>query len=150
MFCKNCHASNEDDARYCIHCGATLSAVRRVMLLFRKRWFDAALSLNRVPLLSSLFDVSFKQGFSIKIIRLIYGLSILSAVLVALLSIIAGFYSSSLFGIFMLLIGGPLLLLLIVLYSRIVLEVILFHFRTDPETKTEEQPASTEGIEWNV
>jgi hypothetical protein len=51
----------------------------------------------------------------------------------------------------MLLIGAPLIFLLIVLYSRVLLEVILFNFRTaDHEAGAVEQPESTDAIEWNV
>lgn len=151
MFCNYCDASNDNDAEFCINCGGSLSKLRRVKMLLHKRLFNTVFSLNKVPFLQALFDVSFNQFVSLKIIKVIYALSIFSAGLVALISIVAGFYGSLFFGIFMLLIGAPLIFLLIVLYSRVLLEVILLNFRTaDREAGAVEQPESTDAIEWNV
>jgi len=151
MFCNYCGASNENDAEFCINCGESLSKFRRVKKFLHKRLLNARFPLNKAYLLKALFDVSFEQFVSFKIIKFIYGLSILSAGLIALLFVIAGFRVSLLFGIFVLLIGAPLIFLLIVLYSRVLLEVILFNFRTaDHEAGAVEQPESTDGIEWNV
>jgi hypothetical protein len=120
-------------------------------MLLHRRWFNTVFSLHKVPFLQTLIDISFNQLVSFKIIKLIYGLSILFAGLVALLFVIAGFHASWWFGIFVLLIGAPLIFLLIVLYSRVVLEVILFNFRMgDPKIKKEEQPEPVDSIEWNV
>jgi hypothetical protein len=112
---------------------------------------NARFRLNKAYLLKALFDVSFEQFVSFKIIKFIYGLSILSAGLIALLFVIAGFRVSLLFGIFVLLIGAPLIFLLIILYSRILLEMILVNSRmVDHKAKTERQPESMDNIEWNV
>jgi len=55
------------------------------------------------------------------------------------------------FGILVLLIGAPLIFLLIVLYSRVVLELVLFNFGTaDSKAKKEEPPEPVDSIEWNV
>jgi uncharacterized membrane protein len=120
-------------------------------MLLHKRLFNTVFSLNKVPFLQALIDTSFNQLVSFKIIKLIYALSIFSAGLVALISIIVGFYGSLFFGIIMLLIGAPLIFLLIVLYSRIFLEMILVNFRrADHKIKKEEQPESVDSIEWNI
>ncbi len=151
MFCNYCGASNDNDAKFCINCGGSLSKLRRIKMHLDNRLFNTGFSFHTLPFLQALFDVSFNQFVSLKIIRVIYALSIFSAGLVALISIIAGFYGSLFFGIFMLLIGAPLIFLLIVLYSRVLLEVILFNFRTaDHEAEAVEQPESTDAIEWNV
>jgi len=151
MFCNDCGASNDNDAEFCINCGGSLSKLQRGKMLLHRRLLNMVFSLNQVPFLQALIDTSFNQFVSLKIIKVIYALSIFSAGLVALISIIAGFYGSLFFGIFMLLIGAPLIFLLIVLYSRVLLEVILFNFRTaDHEAEAVEQPESTDGIEWNV
>ncbi len=151
MFCNYCGASNDNDAEFCINCGGSLSKLRRIKMHLDNRLFKTGFSFHTIPFLQALFDVSFNQFVSLKIIKVIYALSIFSAGLVALISIIAGFYGSLFFGIFMLLIGAPLIFLLIVLYSRVLLEVILFNFRTaDHEAEAVEQPESTDGIEWNV
>ena|SRR4030043_2231177 len=151
MFCNYCGASNENDAEFCINCGESLSKFRRVKKFLHKRLLNARFPLNKAYLLKALFDVSFEQFVSFKIIKFIYGLSILSAGLIALLFVIAGFRVSLLFGIFVLLIGAPLIFLLIILYSRILLEMILVNSRmVDHKAKTERQPESMDNIEWNV
>jgi len=151
MFCNYCDASNDNDAEFCINCGGSLSKLRRVKMLLHTRLFNTVFSLNKVPFLQTLIDTSFNQLVSFKIIKLIYALSILFAGLVALLFVIAGFRTSLLFGIFVLLIGAPLIFLLIVLYSKIFLEMILVNFRrADHKIKKEEQPESVDSIEWNI
>lgn len=151
MFCNHCGVPNEIDAKFCIHCGGSLSKFRRVKMVLHNRLSNRGFSFHTIPLLQALFDLSFNQFVGLKIIKVIYALSIFSAGLIALVSIIAGFHSSLFLGILMLLIGAPLIFLLIVLYSRVLLEVILFNFQTaDPKAETEEQPESTDGIEWNV
>ncbi len=151
MCCNYCGASNDNDAEFCINCGGSLSKPRRGKMLLHRRLLNMVFSLNKVPFLQALIDTSFNQLVSFKIIKLIYSLSILFAGLVALLFVIAGFHASLFFGIFMLLIGAPLIFLLIVLYSRIFLEMILVNFRrADHKIKKEEQPESVDSIEWNV
>lgn len=151
MLCNHCETPIEIDAKFCIQCGGALSKFRRVKMLLHNRLSNTGFSFHTIPFLQALFDLSFNQFVSLKIIKVIYALSIFSAGLVALVSIIVGFRSSLFLGIFMLLIGAPLIFLLILLYSRVLLEVILFNFRTHgPETETREQPESTDGIEWNV
>ena len=151
MCCNDCGASNDNDAEFCINCGGSLSKPRRGKMLLHRRLLNMVFSLNQVPFLQALIDTSFNQLVSFKIIKLIYALSILFAGLVALLFVIAGFHASLFFGIFMLLIGAPLIFLLIVLYSRIFLEMILVNFRrADHKIKKEEQPESVDSIEWNI
>lgn len=151
MFCNYCDASNDNDAEFCINCGGSLSKLRRIKMHLDNRLFKTGFSFHTIPFLQALFDVSFNQFVSLKIIKVIYALSIFSAGLVALISIIAGFYGSLFFGIFMLLIGAPLIFLLIILYSRILLEMILVNSRmVDHKAKTERQPESMDNIEWNV
>ena len=151
MFCNHCGVSNEIDAKFCIHCGGSLSKFRRVKMLLHNQLSNTGFSFHTIPLSQALLDLSFNQFVSLKIIKVIYGLSIFAAGLVALVSIIAGFHGSLFLGILMLLIGAPLIFLLIVLYNRVLLEVVLFIFRTaDSEAVSEEQPDSTDGIEWNV
>ena len=151
MFCNYCGASNDNDAEFCINCGGSLSKLRRIKMHLDNRLFKTGFSFHTIPFLQALFDVSFNQFVSLKIIKVIYALSIFSAGLVALISIVAGFYGSLFFGIFMLLIGAPLIFLLIILYSRILLEMILVNSRmVDHKAKTERQPESMDNIEWNV
>ena len=151
MVCNDCGALNENDAAFCIHCGGSFSKLRRAKMLFQKRWFKADFSLHKNPFFQALIDTSFNQLVSLKIIKRVYGLSILFAGLVALLFVIAGFHNSLWFGMLVLFIGAPLIFLLIALYSRVLLELVLFNFGTaDNKAKKEEPPEPVDSIEWNV
>ncbi|MBM4307923.1 MAG: DUF4282 domain-containing protein [Deltaproteobacteria bacterium] len=151
MICNDCGALNENDAQFCIHCGGSLSKFQKLKILLHNPLSHKRGSFRILPFLHALFDLSFKQRVSLKVIKAIYILSILSAALAALICIIAGFYGPRFFGIFMLLIGAPLIFLLVVLYSRVLLEAVLFKFQTaDPKPETEKQPDLTDEIKWNV
>jgi len=151
MVCNECGASNENDAAFCIHCGESFSKLRKIKNLLHEHLSHTTLSFRSPHLFKALFDISFKQFVSIKIIKVVYALSIFSAALAALVCIIAGFYGPRFLGIFMLLIGAPLIFLLIVLYSRVIMELVLFNFGTgEPKVKQEEPPEPVDSIEWNV
>lgn len=151
MVCNDCGVSNENDAAFCIYCGGSFSKLRKIKMLLHNRLSHSGFSF-RIPLfLRPLFDLSFKQFVSLKVIKVIYVLSIFFAGLIALVSIIAGFNDSLFFGIFILLIGAPLIFLLIVLYSRVLLETVLFNFQADdPKIESKEQPESIDVIDWKV
>ena len=78
---------------------------------------------------SALFDFSFKSFITSKIIRVLYFLSIAGAALWSLRLIVGGFQESAGAGLLMLLIGGPLAFLVVVIYARVLLEIILVVFR---------------------
>ena len=92
--------------------------------------------------------------------KFLYGISILSAGLIALLLVIVGFRVSMMLGIFSLLIGAPLVFLLIVIYTRVLLETILVIFRMADHLANagmvkdiidrEEDSESRDGIQWNI
>jgi hypothetical protein len=156
MFCTNCGASNKDDAKSCIHCAESLSEVQIGESLSRVRGFRDVSILKKVDLLRALFNFSFNQWVSPKIMKFLYGLSILSAGLIALFFIIMGFNVSMGFGIFSLFIGAPLIFLLTVIYSRVLLEMILVIFRMADHmaeigmSNMEEKSESRDSIQWNI
>lgn len=78
---------------------------------------------------ASLFDFSFETFITAKIVKILYGLSIAAGGLFALFQIVNGFLTSAGMGLLMLLIGGPLLFLVSVIYARVLLEIILVIFR---------------------
>jgi len=115
-----------------------------------KRLKDVSL-LKKGSFLQALFDFSFNHFFTPKIIKLLYGLSIFSAGLIAVLFIIFGFSASTGFGIFALLIGAPLIFLLAVICCRIYLELMTAIFRiTETLANRGEKPEPKDGIQWNV
>jgi hypothetical protein len=161
MFCTNCGASNKDDAKFCLNCSESLGEVQIEEKLSRSRGFIKEMStLKKVDFLQGLFRLSFNQFVSPKIMKFLYGFSILWAGLIALFFIIAGFRISSWFGIFALFLGAPLIFLLTVMYSRVFLEMILVIFRIADHlaehptdiglSDTEEIQESKDSIQWNI
>ena len=151
MFCRNCGDSNEDDAKFCIHCGKSLSKARREKKPLHTGMLTGVLLLKKVDFLRTLFDFSSNHFVSSKIMKSLYGLSILSAGLIAFLFVIVGFNTSLLFGIFVLLIGAPLVFLLSVIYSRVFLEMILVIFRiADHTAHIGDTSESSDDIQWKI
>ena len=149
MFCGCCGASNLEDAEFCINCGESMSQVQGKSS--RPTGLKDVSLLKKGSLLQALFDFSFNHFFTPKIIRLLYGLSIFFAGLIAVVLIIFGFSVSMGFGIVALLIGAPLIFLLAVTCSRIYLELMIAIFRiAETPVNRGEKPEPKEGIEWNV
>jgi heme A synthase len=156
MFCTHCGASNKDDAKLCINCNESLGDNPIQEKLSRLKVSNDLPHLKKVHFLHPLFDFSFNQFVTIKMVKVLYLLSMLSAGVMALSLIIAGFNASVGLGIFALLIGAPLIFFLIVISSRVFLEMILVVFRAaDPKPErgavnVKEKPESKDGIQWNV
>jgi len=156
MFCTNCGTSNKKDSKFCINCAESLSEVQIAERLSRARVLKNASYLKKIDFLRTLLDFSFSQFVGLKIVKFLYGLSILFAVLLALSFIVAGFNASTWLGILALLIGAPLTFLLTVISSRVLLEMVLVIFRMADRMEnirlvdTEENPESRDGIQWNV
>jgi hypothetical protein len=151
MFCTNCGASNKEDAKFCVNCGESLSEVQGKEKVLPARELKDMSLLKKVSFLQTLFDFSFNEFATAKLIKLLYGVSILSAGLMALLFIIVGFNTSTGFGIFALLIGAPLIFLLAVISSRVILEMILaISHIAQRTTDKAERPESKDSIQWNV
>ena len=151
MFCTSCGASNMDDAEFCVNCGESMSQDQRKDKSLRPKGLRDVSVLKKGSLPQALFDFSFNHFFTPKIIKLLYGLSIFSAGLIAILFIIFGFSTSTGFGIFALLVGAPLIFLLAAIYSRICLELMIAVFRiAETLVNKGERPEPKDGIEWNV
>lgn len=84
---------------------------------------------SEVGFLSALFDFSFTNLITKKIIRLLYIISVIAYALLALAFVITSFNVNAGFGVFTLLILAPLLFLLAVIYVRVMLELIMVLFR---------------------
>jgi hypothetical protein len=151
MFCTSCGASNLDDAEFCVNCGESTNQDQGKETSSRPKGPKDVSLLKKGSLLQALFDFSFNHFFTSKIIKLLYGLSIFSAGLIAILFIIFGFSVSTGFGIFALLVGAPLIFLLASICSRITLELMVAVFRiADTLADRREEPEPKDGIEWNV
>jgi hypothetical protein len=151
MFCTCCGASNLYDAEFCVNCGESMSQDQGKEKSFRPKGLKDVPVLKKGGFLQALFEFSFNHFFTVKIIKLLYGLSIFSAGLIAILFIIFGFSASTGFGIFALLVGAPLIFLLAAIYSRISLELMIAIFRiAETLVNRAEKPEPKDGIQWNV
>jgi hypothetical protein len=169
MFCINCGTSIREDTKFCVHCHESLFEIQSEESISPAKPLNHRPFFKKFDFVQGLFDLSFTQWISPKIIKYLYVLSILSAGLMALFFAIIGFKTSMLFGTFALLIGSPLLFLLTVGYSRVLLETVLIFFRiADSMTnfgmskkeedsithismlKKEEKSESRDSIQWNI
>ncbi len=145
MFCTNCGTSNKDDEKFCIHCGEPLTETEVKKNPFGERM------LKKANFLQALFDFSFNQLVTSKITKFLYTLSILYAGLLSFLCIVVGFNVSKGLGIFILIIGAPLIFLLTVLYSRMLLEMFIVILRMAQHTaEITKRAGSKDGIQWNI
>jgi hypothetical protein len=156
MYCTNCGAPNQENAKFCVNCDESLSDVQIEESLARPRVLNHVSYLKKINLLQALCDFSFDQFISPRIIKFLFPLSIFVASLMALFFVIAGFHVSRVLGIFLLFVGAPLIFLFVVIYSRVLLEIILAVSRmSDRMAKvsmadTEEKSESRDSIQWNV
>lgn len=84
---------------------------------------------------NTLFDFSFSEFVTIKIIKVIYGIGILIAAIAALLIIINGFSSSFFVGI-LAIIFSPIVFIIYTILVRVWLEVVIVLFRISEDVKT--------------
>ena len=161
MFCTNCGASNKNGVTLCVNCGESLTDNHIEDRLSRLRGLDNVPSSNKFGFLRPLFDFSFRRSINVKMMRVLYLLSILCAGWVALVLILSGFETFFPFWRVALLIGAPVVFLSAVIFSRVFLEMILVVFRIADHTvdrgvadrarpKEKEKAEPREGIEWNV
>jgi hypothetical protein len=156
MFCTNCGASNIEEARFCVNCAESLGEIQIEVKLSRPILKKDTSIFKKVLLLRALFDFSFNQFVSPKILKFLYGLTMFSGILIAIFFAIAGFKASIVFGIFALFIGAPLIFLLTVIYSRVLLETAFMIFRISDQlaeidtASAEEKSEPRESIQWNI
>jgi len=151
MFCTNCGASNKEDAKFCVNCGEPLSENQEAEKPSRPRGLKDMSFIKKFDFLHPIFDFSFNQFITSKVVKFLYGLSIFAAGLMAIVFVIFGFSISVGFGVFTLLIGAPLIFLLTVIYSRVCLEIIIAIFRIAENTgPREEKLEAKDNIQWNV
>jgi hypothetical protein len=149
MFCQNCGAFDTDEAKFCSLCGESLSEIpKRGRFRFLRIW--KSVFLEGLNFLRVLVDFSFHQSFSKKI-RILYKLSIFSAVLFALLFVLMGFGISLRFGLFTFLMIAFLAFLFMATWSRVILELVsvisCMESRKSPQG---EKLESRDQIEWNI
>jgi hypothetical protein len=90
-------------------------------------WIGAIWGETRA-LLAMLFDFSFKRFLTPRLVRILYSLSLLAALLSALAWMASGFSDGIMHGLFTL-VTGPIAFLLYVLTARVAMELVLAIFR---------------------
>lgn len=151
MFCAHCGASNKDDAKFCLNCGESLDEAQKDRINLPVWILKVFSFFKKFGVLKGFFNVSFTQFVASKMVKFLYGLSILSGGLVAALLVIVGFSISKRFGILALLIGAPLVFLLTVIYSRVFLEMVITISRIAGQSvSSAERSESKENIQWNI
>ena len=89
---------------------------------------------ERRGFLASLFDMSFSEFVTTRIIVVLYWIAIILAAIAALIVIVGGFAQSFWMGLLSLVVVGPLVFFLYVLVSRVWLELIIVFFRIAENT----------------
>jgi len=84
---------------------------------------------------NALFDFSFKEFVTIKIIKVIYALGIFFAAIGALAVLVKGFQASFLLGILALLLT-PVVFIIYTILVRVYLEVVMVLFRISEDVRT--------------
>ena len=83
----------------------------------------------------ALFDFSFTSFVTTKIIKVLYALILVLAVLTALVYTIIAFKVSAGFGILTLVIGDPLFIIIVMAFWRLVLEAFIVVFRISDDIR---------------
>jgi hypothetical protein len=150
MFCQNCGAFDTEEAKFCSRCGESLSEATRRGRLPHLRIWESGAFVKGFDFFRVFLDLS-SHPSSLKTIRFLYRLSILSVVLSAFLFIVIGFESSERFGLITLLMIAALAFLFVVMCSRIVLELGSIISRMEnPKTARADNLESKDQIEWNI
>lgn len=129
MFCTNCGTANKDEAKFCVKCGETIGDAQGGGKPSNTKVLKDDFSKKGAGFFKALFDFSFTEFITSKIIKLLYGLTIFIAGIVALIIIIGGFSAHPGAGIIALLIVAPIIFLVSVIYGRVLLEIIIVIFR---------------------
>jgi hypothetical protein len=151
MFCTNCGASNIDDAKYCANCGESVMEAESGGIRL-PLWILKVFSFfKKFNVLKTLLNFSFNQLITSRLIKFLYGLSILFAGLTASLLIYIGFHALMGFWMVALVVGTLILFLLAVIYSRVFLEMVITVSRlTGQPANSAERTESRDSIEWNI
>lgn len=89
---------------------------------------------NSTGFVNSLFDLSFKEMITTKIIRVLYVIGIVFAAVIALGFIVKSFASGFFLGLLVLILS-PVIFLLYVIFFRVWCEILLILFRIAENTE---------------
>ena len=130
-FCAQCGGQLTPGAANCTTCGAATGAGAPAAAAAPApaRYVPPIDKQQAASFFSSLFDLSFTNFITPKIIKVLFVISIVLLSLETLSIVGFAFMNSAIGGIFTLLIIAPLILLFGVIYARVVMEVLIQIFR---------------------
>ena len=126
--CSKCGAALLEGAIFCGSCGTSVPPSAPAA-----RMSPPINMKEGVGFFASLFDFSFTEFITTKLIKFLYGLGMLLGAVMALGLIIAGFAQSAIVGILFLILS-PLVFLLYVIGARVWLELVIVVFRIAEHT----------------
>ena len=151
MFCANCGASINEEAKFCLICGESLTEGPREERSFLTKLLKRTAIFKKLGPAHALSNFAFHKFSAPKKMKFLYGGSILSAGLINFVLVLLAFHASTRLGIFTLLIVVPLLFLLTVIYSGVLLEMVFLMDRMAGQTKDlTKKMDSSDGIQWNI
>jgi len=130
-FCAQCGSQLTPGAANCTACGAATGAGAPIAAAAPApaRYIPPIDKQQAASFFTSLFDLSFTNFITTKIIKVLFVISIALLSLETLLFVATMFMRDVMYGIVALLILGPLFLLLGVIYTRVMMEIIIQIFR---------------------
>jgi uncharacterized protein DUF4282/zinc ribbon protein len=129
-FCAKCGTQLAAGAAACSACGApTGVGAPAAPPPAPTRYVPPINAQQAAGFLSSLFDLSFTNFITTKLIKVLFVILIVLAAFGALAIILAGFARGAVEGIFALVILAPLLFLFYVIAARVNMEVLIVIFR---------------------
>lgn len=130
-FCAQCGSQLSPGAAACSACGAATGAGApgAAAAPAPARYVPPITSQQAAGFISSLFDLSFTNFITPKIIKVLFVITIVLLALETLGLVAFAFMNSALGGIFALLIIGPLIFFFGVIYARVTMEILIQIFR---------------------
>lgn len=129
-FCAKCGTQLAAGAAACSACGApTGVGTPAAPAPPPARYIPPVNAQQAAGFLSSLFDLSFTNFITTKLIKVLFVISIILAACVAIFLVMSGFARGAVEGILMLLIVAPLIFFFYVIYARVGMEVLIVIFR---------------------
>jgi len=125
MFCPNCGKEIGEGATFCPFCGTRIEEKKAVVVAEKPA---------QKGFFASLFDFSFKEFITLKLLKILYILGILFIGLFILFLILAGFKNSKILGIFCLILS-PFIFLILTINARVWIEILAVAFRIAENTK---------------
>jgi len=130
MFCANCGKPVDEGVAFCPECGAMVSEPQKEGSVAIQTKGEKAMEQKK-GFFASLFDFSFSEFITTRIIKVLYGLGIMGAILLSglvfITPLIKGYSSTG--GKLWAIILFPLLALLYIIIIRVIYEVIIVIFR---------------------